>query len=214
LIEGGYSVNIKEYNIDDIIPYARNPRKNSRAVDKVAASIKEFGFQQPIVVDKDNVIIVGHTRWAAAKKLKLKKVPVIIADKLTPQQAKAYRIADNKTHDYSEFDEELLVLELEELQNQNYDLQLTGFEDKELIHLLKSSVDETIDNIQPIPIDDDIQPTAKVGQLYALGDHRLLCGDATDLAAYNILMGDDKVQLVWTDPPYNVAYNTPDTSQA
>lgn len=122
---------IKEININDIIPYARNPRKNS-AVDKVAASIKEFGFRQPIVIDAGMVVIVGHTRLAAAQKLGLETVPVHVAEGLTPAQIKAYRIADNRTNDDAEWDMDLLKIELEELTIDGFDLSLTGFDEKEI----------------------------------------------------------------------------------
>ena len=117
--------------IDKIVPYARNPRKN-QDIDKVASSIKEYGFQQPLVLDKDNIIIVGHTRFSAAKKLGLKKIPCLIADKLTESQVKAYRIADNRVAEESKWDNELLNLELIELQKDNIDLENLGFESAEL----------------------------------------------------------------------------------
>ena len=117
--------------IEKIIPYARNPRKN-QDIDKVASSIKEYGFQQPLVLDKDNIIIVGHTRFSAAKKLGLKKIPCLIADKLTNAQVKAYRIADNRVAEESKWDNELLNLELIELQKDNVDLESLGFEQEEL----------------------------------------------------------------------------------
>lgn len=119
-------MNVQEMPIGDIKPYERNPRKNAAAVDYVANSIKEFGFKQPIVVDTDHVIVVGHTRWLAAKKLKLKTVPVLVADDLTPEQAKAYRLADNKTNEFSEWDDDLLDLEMDDLSD--IDMSLFGFE--------------------------------------------------------------------------------------
>lgn len=121
---------------EQLIPYARNPRQNDDAVTKVASSIKEFGFQQPIVVDKDLVIIVGHTRLKAAEKLKMKKVPVLIADNLTEAQVKAYRIADNRVHEEAEWDDELLKLELDDLREFGMDLDLTGFDDEEIATLM------------------------------------------------------------------------------
>ena len=124
---------VQELALKDVVPYARNPRNNKASVDKVAASIKEFGFKQPIVVDSEMVIIAGHTRYLAAKKLKLKKVPVVIATDLTPIQVKAYRLADNRTHEESQWDEELLALELEELNRaEDFNIELTGFDKKEL----------------------------------------------------------------------------------
>lgn len=129
---------VQELNLKDIIPYARNPRNNSASIDKVAASIKEFGFNQPIVVDSEMVIIVGHTRYLAAKKLKLKKVPVLVATNLNPAKAKAYRLADNRTHEDSTWDEELLKLELEEINKEGeVDIKLTGFDLKEIEQYLK-----------------------------------------------------------------------------
>ena len=123
---------IEMFTPREIAPYARNPRQNDAAMAKVAASIKEFGFRQPIVVDKDMVIIAGHTRWAAAGLLKLKQVPVHIATELSPTQVKAYRLADNRTNQESHWDYELLDLEIEDLRNEDFDLELTGFDLKEL----------------------------------------------------------------------------------
>lgn len=123
---------IKNIDIDKIIPYARNPRKNNQAVTKVASSIQEFGFKQPVVVDKDMVIVAGHTRYEASKKLELKEIPVLIADDLTEAQIKAYRIADNKTSEYSEWDYDLLKLEIDDLIELDYDPELTSYDDKEI----------------------------------------------------------------------------------
>src|SRR5829696_1256395 len=118
---------VEQVAIERVVPYARNPRKNEAAVAKVAASIREFGFRQPIVVDRERVIIVGHTRLMAARVLGLATVPVHVAEGLTPAQVKAYRLADNRTHEEAEWDEELLSLELGELRDLDFDLGLTGF---------------------------------------------------------------------------------------
>jgi ParB-like chromosome segregation protein Spo0J len=126
------------WDIDKLTPYARNPRKNDAAVDKVAASLKEFGWRQPIVVDSEGVIIAGHTRYKAARKLGMDKVPVHVADNLTPAQIKAYRIADNKVGELAEWDMELLALEIEDLKDVDYDVGLTGFDEGEM------SPDQTI----------------------------------------------------------------------
>ena len=137
---------IENTDIKTLVPYARNPRNNKAGIDKVASSIKEFGFKQPIVVDSEMVIIVGHTRYYAAKKLKLKKVPVLVAKDLTPAQAKAYRIADNRTSEESTWDEELLKLELEDLnKDDSLSIELTGFDSKELeqyLHVEGENKDE------------------------------------------------------------------------
>jgi hypothetical protein len=136
------SMKVEQWPIDKPIPYSRNPRKISQAaVDKVAASIQEFGWRQPIVVDKDRVIIVGHTRLAAAKKLELKTVPVHVALDLTPAQVRAYRLADNRTNEEAAWDDELLALELVDLKAEDYDLAFTAFDIAELTELLADDAD-------------------------------------------------------------------------
>ena len=127
---------IENVHIDSVIPYANNPRNNSDAVDKVAASIQAFGWQQPIVVDDNMVVIVGHTRLLAAKKLGFNEVPVQVADKLTAEQAKAYRLADNRTNEYASWDMKMLGIELRDLDDLGIDLELTGFNNIELASLL------------------------------------------------------------------------------
>jgi DNA modification methylase len=187
--------------IDRVIPYDRNPRVNDQAVDAVAASLKEFGFRQPIVVDRDGVIVVGHTRWKAAKMLGLAQVPVHIAD-LTPEQAKAYRLADNQTASIAEWDKELLPLELADLQSMGVDLGLLGFSDDELAKWLQPVQDGLCDpdNV-PAPPD---AATTKPGDLILLDDHRLLCGDSSKPEEVDRLLGGELIHLVNTDPPYNV----------
>lgn len=189
-------MNVQEMPIGDIKPYERNPRKNAAAVDYVANSIKEFGFKQPIVVDADHVIVVGHTRWLAAKKLKMKTVPVLVADDLTPEQAKAYRLADNKTNEFSEWDDDLLDLEMDDLSD--IDMSLFGFE-----------LDE--DDAEPGEIIEDEIPEAaeercKPGDIWKLGEHRLICGDSTDPETVKRLMNGILADMVFTDPPYGVSY--------
>lgn len=134
---------IQYINLSDIIPYANNPRNNDgEAVDKVASSIKEFGFNVPIVIDKDNVIITGHTRYKAAKKLKIDEVPCIYAEHLTPAQVKAYRIADNKVSEFSTWNNDLLSIEIEQLQELDFDLELTGLEITEITDLISGDDEE------------------------------------------------------------------------
>lgn len=135
---------IQYINLNDIVPYVNNPRNNENAVDKVASSIKEFGFNVPIVLDKDNVIITGHTRYKAANKLKLSEVPCIYAEHLTPAQVKAYRLADNKVSEYATWDDSLLTIELEQLQELELSLDLTGFDDWETEHLLNPISEEDL----------------------------------------------------------------------
>lgn len=137
---------IEYRNLDDLVPYINNPRQNDDAVDKVAASISEFGFNVPIVIDKDNVIVTGHTRFKAARKLKLKEVPTILVDDLTEAQVKAFRIADNKTSEYADWDEELLKLEFEGLQDLGVDLESTGFETDDIDSILGLVAEQETDD--------------------------------------------------------------------
>ena len=187
-----------------VIPYDRNPRLNDGpAVDAVAASLKEFGFRQPIVVDRDGVIVVGHTRWKAAKKLGLAQVPVHVARDLTPQQAKAYRLADNKTNELAEWDKALLPLELADLQAMNFDLGLLGFSKDELAELLDPGVAGGQCDPDDIPAPPD-EATTRPRELIILGDHRLLCGDSSKPEDVDRLLDGASIHLVNTDPPYNV----------
>ena len=199
------ALTIEIRTIDSIHPYERNPRLNDKAVDAVAASLKEFGFRQPIVIDSDSVIIAGHTRWKAAQKLGLGKVPVHVATDLTPEQVRAYRIADNKSGEIAEWDFEILPIELSELKETGFDMGLLAFSEKELTRLLNLSV-----NIQqgltdadavPEPPDD---PVTQKGDLWILGNHRLLCGDSALAADVDRLLDGNNVHLIVTDPPYNV----------
>lgn len=162
---------VQNVSIDKIKPYENNPRDNEAGVDAVANSIKEFGWQQPIVVDKDNVIIVGHTRYKAAKKLGMKEVPVVVADKLTPQQVKAYRLADNKTGELTDWDSDLLNGELDDILD--IDMSDFGFD----IDL----ADDDDDKAKEDDFDEEPpeKPKSKLGQIYQLGRHRLMCGDST-----------------------------------
>jgi DNA modification methylase len=189
--------------ITSIQPYENNPRLNDAAVDAVAASIKEFGFRQPIVVDEEGVIIVGHTRYKAALKLGLEKLPVHVAVGLTPDQAKAYRLADNQTATMSAWDDDKLPLELMALQEAGFDLDLTGFSADELQRLLQSDTTEGLTDPDAIPEPPD-EPITKPGDLWILGKHRLLCGDSSKAEDVDRLLDGTAVHLVNTDPPYNV----------
>ena len=155
-------------DIREIYPYEKNPRINDQAVDAVAASLKEFGFRQPIVVDKDGIIIVGHTRYKAAQKLGLEKVPVHVAEDLTDAQIKAYRIADNQTATIAEWDYDLLPLELQELNNMDFNLELLGFDSDKLAQLLASDVEEGLTDEDAVPEPPKVA-TTKPGDLYLLG---------------------------------------------
>lgn len=189
--------------IDAIQPYPGNPRVNDDAVDAVAASLKEFGFRQPIVIDAEGVIIAGHTRWKAAKKLGLTKVPVHVATDLTPEQAKAYRIADNKTGELAEWNFDLLPIELKDLQQADYDLGVLGFDDEELAKLLNGDVAEGLTDPDAIPEPPD-EPTTQRGDIWVLGNHRLMCGDSGSVEDLDRLLDGAVIDLVNMDPPYNV----------
>jgi DNA modification methylase len=191
--------------IGRVVPYARNPRRNEGAIAKVAASIKEYGFRQPIVVDEEMVIIAGHTRLQAAQQLGLKKVPVHIATGLTQAQIKAYRLADNRTHEDSEWDEELLAIELGELDELGFDLDLTGFEAIELEELLGGATMNGLTDDDEVP-EAPAVAVSKEGDIWLMGDHRLICGDSTKAKTMKALMGDELADMVFTDPPYNVDY--------
>jgi ParB-like chromosome segregation protein Spo0J len=163
--------------VSDIRPYDNNPRDNDAAVEAVARSIQEFGFRQPIVVDAEGVIIVGHTRWKAAQKLGLETVPVHVATDMTPAQARAYRIADNKVADLATWDMELLPIELSELRGMDVDLEMLGFSGEELEKMLgpTGTVGLTDPDAVPEPPDEAV---TRPGDLWILGEHRLLCGDS------------------------------------
>lgn len=193
---------VQNVSIDKIKPYENNPRDNEAGVDAVANSIDEFGWQQPIVVDKDNVIIVGHTRYKAAKKLGMKEVPVVVADKLSEEQVKAYRLADNKTGELTDWDDGLLDSELDDILNIDmsdfgFDIDMPDDEDNE-------AKEDDFDEEPPA------KPKSKLGQIYQLGRHRLMCGDSTKPEDVKKLVGGVKCDLLLTDPPYNVDYSSKD----
>lgn len=189
--------------IQSIKPYAGNPRLNDDAVGAVAKSIREFGFRQPIVVDADGVIICGHTRYKAAQHLGLEKVPVHVATDLTPEQIKAYRIADNQTASLAEWNYDLLPIELADLQACNYDLGLLGFDADALAELLDPGVRDGLCDPDEVPAPPD-EATTRPGDLWVLGDHRLLCGDSSKAEDVDRLLAGATIHLVNTDPPYNV----------
>lgn len=198
---------ITNMKISGIRPYEKNPRFNDDAVDAVAKSIKEFGWRNPIVVDKDSVIVCGHTRYKAAQRLGLAEIPVHVAQDLTPEQIQAFRIADNKTAEIAEWNYDLLPLELKELQDADFDLSLLGFDSDELERILNGGDDKTVlDGETAADAIPDVPETAasKPGEVYQLGDHLLLCGDATDADGYAKIMAEGEADLYLTDPPYNV----------
>ncbi|MBC7836012.1 MAG: ParB N-terminal domain-containing protein, partial [Phycisphaerales bacterium] len=190
---------------ESVTPYDHNPRRNDEAVEAVARSIREFGFRQPIVVDADGVIVVGHTRWKAAQRLGLATVPVHVAGELTAEQARAYRIADNQSAQIAEWDPDLLAQELTGLKALDYDLSLLGFSDAELSEWMAPPANEGVAPADEVP-DTPEDPITQPGDLWVLGAHRLLCGDSTKAADVDRLMDGNKAALVATDPPYLVDY--------
>lgn len=183
--------------LKDLKPYENNPRKNDDAVKYVAESIKEFGFKVPIVIDKDNVIVAGHTRYKAAKKLGMTEIPCIIADDLTDEQIKAFRLADNKVAEKAEWDFDLLNAELDDIID--LDMELFGFEDA-----LQDDAEEAVED--EFEVELPAEPKSKLGDIYQLGDNRLMCGDSTVLEDVEKLMGGVQADMLLTDPPYNVNY--------
>lgn len=192
--------------IGAIKPYEKNPRQNDGAVDAVAKSIKEFGWRQPIVVDENDEIIVGHTRWRAAQQLGQKKVPVHTATDLTPEQIRAYRLADNATGEIAEWDMDLLANEVLALQESDYALDMLGFDETSLSRILDAGNEEVPDPDATPPLPKNAK--TELGDLITLGEHRLLCGDACVQGDVDRLFGDEELtcDAVICDPPYGVNY--------
>ena len=196
-------MNVTLWPLANIKPYPGNPRHNEQAVDAVARSIQEFGFRQPIVVDEQGVIIVGDTRYKAAQRLGLTEVPVHVAMGLSAAQARAYRLVDNKTAQLATWNDDLLVQELLELERLDFKLDLTGFSAAELTQLMSAAPHDGHTDPDDLPAPPDTAVTQS-GDLWLLGDHRLLCGDAAKAADFDKLLDGAPVHLVNTDPPYNV----------
>jgi DNA modification methylase len=199
---------VEQRKIEALIPYVNNSRTHSdEQVAQIAASVREFGWTNPILVDGQNGIIAGHGRLAAARKLGLTEVPVIVLDHLSEAQKKALVIADNKLASNAGWDDEMLRLELSDLQEMGFDATIAGFTTEELDALL--NVTEVTDGLTD---EDDVpeapeEPTTRLGDVWILGKHRLMCGDSTSIDAVDKLMDGQKVDVLFTDPPYNVAFN-------
>ena len=199
---------IERWPTAKLLPYGRNARTHSEdQVAQIAASIAEFGFTTPILAGADGVIVAGHGRLAAAQKLGLETVPVVVLDHLTPTQRRALVIADNRIAENAGWDDDLLRMELAALQDEDFDLALTGFDADALAELLADeggagsggADDDAVPEVTETPI-------SRPGDIWVMGDHRLLCGDATSAESYQKLLGDGTVDMVFTDPPYNVNY--------
>ena len=194
------NINIKHQKVGELIPYENNPRNNENAVEAVAGSIREFGFKNPIIVDQNNVIVAGHTRLLAAKELGLKEVPTIIADDLTTEQINAYRLVDNKTNELAHWDIDMLERELSEIDS--IDMEEFGFDDFPDLELDKVIEDDFEDEEL-----DHEEPISQSGEIYQLGNHRLMVGDSTNKEDVRALTDGAQMDLLVTDPPYNVDYN-------
>jgi hypothetical protein len=200
---------VEIWELSRLIPYARNARTHSETqIAEIAGSIAAFGFMTPVLVDSTGVIIAGHGRVLAARKLKLDKIPVIVVDHLTEGERRAYAIADNKIALNAGWDEGLLRVELDTLKVDGFDLTKLGFSEQEFNDLIDGL------SLEPHPQEDsapEIQalPVSRNGDLWLLDEHRLLCADAIDPAAYSALLSPEPASMVFTDPPYNVAYTAP-----
>lgn len=190
---------IIKLNINEVIPYPDNPRKNDNAVDAVAESIKQCGYCSPIVIDEGNVILAGHTRLKALKKLKWKEVECVRKTGLTEEQKKKYRILDNKTNEFAEWDFDLLEEEIDGLDFDGFDFgfDMSAFEEPQ----------EIVED-EPPEVDEDSEPITQLGDIWQLGRHRLMCGDSTDKTTVERLMDGKKADMVFTDPPYGMNLDT------
>ena len=197
---------IKTVSVEKLIPYVKNSRTHSDGqVAQIAASIKEFGWTNPILVDGENGVIAGHGRLLAARKLGQKEVPVIELAHMTESQKRAYVIADNQLAMNAGWDTTLLSLELADLKEQGFEMDVLGFDPKELDKLLEPEQVEGLTDEDAVP-ETPVEPKTKLGDIYQLGNHRLMCGDSTSIDAVEKLMDGQKADMVFTDPPYGVDY--------
>lgn len=198
----------KVVSIDSLIPYARNSRTHSpEQVTQIAASIKEFGFTNPVLIDEQGGIIAGHGRVLAATKLKMTDVPCIELAHLSETQKRAYVIADNKLALNAGWDDEMLRLEFDELSEAGFDLELTGFSLEEIDGLQVNEITEGLTDEDAVPEVPE-NPVSKLGDVWLLGNHRLMCGDSTSIGAVEVLLQNQRAQMVHTDPPYGVSYQS------
>ncbi len=207
MIQEARATQIEQWPLDRLVFYARNPRKNDAAVDRMCSSIREFGFKIPVLARSDGEVVDGHLRLKAARKLgswpggDMTAIPVILCDEWTPAQVKAFRLLVNRSVTWATWDDELLALELQELNAADFDLSLTGFDPKEIDDLLLDDADDDRANaVPPVP---EI-PASRLGDLWLCGPHRVLCGDSTSPEAVARLLGDRKPLLLVTDPPYGI----------
>jgi DNA modification methylase len=204
------NLNFEYWNTDKLVDYIRNPRRNDQVISRMVASINEFGFTIPILAQSDGLVIDGHLRLKAARELKLATVPVVIADHLTESQVKVFRLLANRSANWAEWDDELLKIELSELKSSDFNLELTGFDAKELDALLIETPDVIEDDAEAVV--DKIEECqqkwqVQLGDMFQCGNHRLLCGDSTNAEDVARVLMEDKPNLMVTDPPYGVDYD-------
>ena len=197
---------VEAWPVARLIPYARNPRRNDEAVDRMCAAIREFGFRIPVVARSDGTVVDGHLRLKAAQRLGLPEVPVAVADDLSETQIKAFRLLANRSASWAEWDNELLALELKDLQDAGYDLGFTGFDAGELKGLMDDGPANGLTDEDAVP-EPPADPVTKPGDLWVLGEHRLLCGDATVATDVERLLAGARPHLLVSDPPYGVEYD-------
>lgn len=192
-------------NVDDLIPYARNAKiHDENNINLIAGSIKSFGFNNPVLLDGENGIIAGHGRVLASKKLGIKQIPTIELQGLSDAEKRAYIIADNRLTEKSEWDKEILSLELQDLNELGIDLNIIGFNDEDLNNIIQEETPEVVEDEFSEQVET---PKSVKGDIWILGEHRLMCGDSTSENDVKALMQDEKADMVFTDPPYNVAFN-------
>lgn len=199
---------IEHWPVGRLVPYARNPRKNDEAVDKMVAAIREFGFRIPVVAKSDGSVVDGHLRLKAAHKMGMDTVPVALADELTDAQVKAFRLLANRSVNWADWDDDLLKLEFEELVDMGFDLELTGFDSSEIDAML--AVFDPDDALTDP--DDELEipagpPVSQLGDVWILGNHRIICGDCTDASVVERLLAGARPHLMVTDPPYGIEYD-------
>jgi DNA modification methylase len=204
MIQSPPPLQIQTWHIDQLVFYTRNPRKNDAVVDRMCGSIREFGFKCPVLARSDGEVVDGHLRLKAARKMGITEVPVILCDEWTPAQVKAFRLMVNRSVGWADWDEEALALELQELATLDFNLDLTGFDSRDIDHLLLPDEDDQADAVPPVPAN----PVSRLGDLWLCGNgskqQRVLCGDATSPEAVSRLWDDRKPFLMITDPPYGI----------
>jgi hypothetical protein len=192
---------IQYWRIADLVPYARNLKKNDKAVGRMVAAIREFGFKVPLLIRSKGDIVDGHLRLKAAQKLGMTEVPVIVCDEWSEAQVKAFRLLVNRSANWAEWDEELVALEMEELKDIEFDLTQTGFDPVEIDQfLLDESKEKSADAVQEVPV----APVSRIGDLWCCGENRVLCGDSTSSEVVARFLGDRRPQLMVTDPPFGL----------